>query len=172
MAKATVVKQVGIVAQVRDGFARRANRCALYPFGLQSVAERFRRCIIQATAPAAYRSAQVAGVQPTQKFVVDVLTTTIRVVRRAGYGPSVAPCHRQCIGHGVRGHARLEGPAYDLPFEPVQCEGEIWPAFISRSTRACRQEIRASEHLQSRVVSASAPLTSLRPSFFGRTSRE
>jgi hypothetical protein len=62
------------------------------------------------------------------------------MVQRAGSGPAAEPCHRQRIGHEVRCHARLDGPAHNLPIEQVQRDRQIQPAFVGPDVRDIRGE--------------------------------
>src|ERR1700754_227725 len=140
MTTTAVIKHFDVFKQVRDGFAMRAIPRAVHPLVLQAIEEAFRRRVIPATAFAAHRAAHAVRAQLALEFVARILTASVRVMQHTRRGPATEPCHRQRVGYEVRRHARLDGPAHDLPVEQVQRDRQIQPAFVGPDVRDVRGE--------------------------------
>ena len=44
--------------------------------------------------------------------------------------PAAKPRHRQCVGHDVSGHARLQRPSHHISIKQINHDGQVQQAFI------------------------------------------
>ena len=125
-----VVKHLDIFKGYASDFVSCPESIAKDPFIFETVEPAFRGCVVPAVSLTTHRANHSIFRQQRLKGMARVLTPPVRVMDQACRWSAAKPRHRQCIGHNVSRHARLQRPPNHFSVKQIKHDGQVQPAFI------------------------------------------
>lgn len=123
MPSPAAAERLDVIKGIGNRFGSPPAARAMHPPILVAVEQALHRCVVPAISLAAHRADHPVFPQPPPEGVAGILARPVRIVNPSGRRLAARPRHRRRTGHDIGRHPRFQGPAEDLPVEPIGHHG-------------------------------------------------